>query len=406
MFGLTQHGVGLVDSALVGVVVLVADPGIFIIIARGGRRPQFIDVSQLADSLSVIHVRDNGDVVGNDGDILVALGALRERDTAPFVGHVSHFAVVVEAAIGLIHIEAAEALLPGVFVVVPGAVSGLLIAVGVPDVLGPGQSFQGVVAAGSDHEVALIIEIEEAAAVGENGHTIHINVGTGHAIDVPDTVIVGILLDLLEHAFESFPGPGAIGLHVIDGVPIDARFFQNALVEVQALTGFGIAGGNAVHLAALGHEFDVGSVPVIRGHVYQVRFVPGSESVVRHGAADEIRGQDEQAQGSVRSAVEVDQLSGVAAPVTLGDLGDLAVVGLFDPVTIVVLGLFFFVGIRFAVSAGSPVVIDVDLSTAKVDAFLHFGVAFGRFGQSGYAGHQHDSGHQQGKEFLHTRFLL
>ena len=401
MLRFTQHRIGLVNSAGVGVVILLADPAVFVVEAGGRLGPHVIDEGQLRDGLSVIHVRDDGDVVGGDVQIAVAGGQDRERDSAPRIDHVGHLRVGVESAVALIHIERAVALLPGILVPVPvGALGGGSGVVG-PDFLGLGQSGLDALVVHGGSQLA-VDHGEHGAAVGHDSHHVEVVAGADQAVHVVDAVVVGVAGEVSDQGLEVVPGPGAVSLHVIDGVVVDAGVSQNLLVEEQHLTGLGVAGVHAVDLAVLGHALAGRGIPLLVVEVDQI-VVPGSEVALLEVGADRAGLDDPQSQGSVGRGDEVVELSDLGAPVALLHLDDVAVVGLFQPVAISVLSGLLLVGVLDTGAVAGPVVVDVDGLTVEVNAFDHVRI----LGQGRNQNRRHHRSKQkQGNQFLHDGFLL
>lgn len=88
MLSFAQHSIGLVYSALIGVIVLVADPGILVIITGSGVGIEIVDEAHLCNKLRIIvNVGDNHECIICYMDIVAALFGYREGYAAsiPFM---------------------------------------------------------------------------------------------------------------------------------------------------------------------------------------------------------------------------------------------------------------------------------------------------------------------------------
>ena len=216
--------------------------------------------------------------------------------------------------------------------------------------------------------VAVAVLADVGTAVGEDGRGGHVALVNGQTEDIVGTVIVGVSLALAHELVELVPGPGAVRLHVIQRLGIDTRILQDLLVEVHTGTGLGGAGVHGKDLAALGILLmQLVGRELVAGEVQAVQSGQVIHQALCHSGGDGriVTKRPDIVHIIAAGGAVVDEIGRRAAPVGNGLLGDLEVVGLLRPVTILLLSLLI-TGGRIGRIAGPPVA-DDDFHAAQID---------------------------------------
>ena len=411
MLGIAQGGEGEVNRIVIHEGVLVADPGSLGINTGSRIGVQGVDLLELQDGFRVIALGgDHAHVVHSGVQIVVSIGSLRERHIAPLEVAAPHQAVGVLSFVVLSYEESGRALLPEAFEPVPLAVGSEVSLLGHEPIpfLPLGDALQGLLIVSGNNQLAVFIHVEERTAVAEHAAAQQAVAVAGQRPDVVDAVVVLVLLNLFHVLLELGPGPFAVLGQVIDLFVFDAGIFQNLLVEEDHFAGFLVSGQNAVNLSVLGHQVGNRGQPLRSGQVDG----PGLGQSVGQGAAGEVRVNDDQAQLIGFAVVHhVGQLLGALLPAALVPraVDDLDVVGLFEPVTIVIQLLGVLIGLSFTggmiLVILTPPVIDVNRLSAEIQAFDNGRISFGQFFRGGKAEacKRQDCCQNQSSDFLHTK---
>ena len=288
---LPHHGIGFGNSPLIRIVKLAADPGVFAVDARRIVRIQVKDHLDLFHGfIIVIYVRDPVDIIACHGKISSGIGPLGIHHAAPVILHAGHFRTVVEALPCLGGIESGVSLVPAGFDPVPLRAFRRLHHVFVIPFLPLFQGSQGLRPVRGNDQLAVAVVVKKCGVVG-----IHQSDGQVVACSQQGG-ITGSGLNLGHDAFHHFPGPCAVLLGVVNGVPVNTGFGQDPFVEIDAAARLRLSGMDSVYTVLYRHHRGIRVIPFVIGvHVNS----PGHIQVLGQRAAGKVRRDRDDAQPAV-----------------------------------------------------------------------------------------------------------